>query len=514
MLSQLEKELSNLSLIHIDIKYINSLRARVQKLQSNSSLKFNSSCAQCTQNKQKVASDLVAAEKELAAAESAETSARAKNEITQNLIADLNNKIQSCRKITSDNMRARDLISEENKLQLEIEIATQKLSTLRAHIISYNLHKNNLEKLHILQEKLVFARSVLAAKQKIAAAATYKQYLLCQRRDILTAEIADLRSKITSLGAELQISENNVRSVLDYNFLCENKAQLRIHISKIDTTIGNFSAQLAVLVQEITILEAYSRQFPILDQQLQKYKLYADTLDSPALRAGLIKKNITKIIEIANDNLGAVSDFTILPEITDKSLDFYIIEAGSQIPAEASGFQKFIVSISLRLALTKAAPASSNFIIIDEGFGCMDAENIRKLSDLFAIITNEFQFTFIISHIDELQNIIENPLYIHSKNDTALAAHCSYITNTVDTANPLTALAEITEVQLLQKIDKINHAQPPQVQGAMNNDAAAATTGSIDSFTCECGKIIKLKSRAAHMKSVAHARQMQKIINN
>jgi hypothetical protein len=86
----------------------------------------------------------------------------------------------------------------------------------------------------------------------------------------------------------------------------------------------------------------------------------------------------------------------------------------------ASGFQKFVINICFTLFLWKMSNVViPDILIIDEGFGCCDNNNIKLVSEflLYLVHYNEFDFPsiiFIISHINELNNIIEYPLYIEN----------------------------------------------------------------------------------------------------
>ena len=49
-----------------------------------------------------------------------------------------------------------------------------------------------------------------------------------------------------------------------------------------------------------------------------------------------------------------------------------------------------------------------NFIIIDEGFGCMDDKNLKNIGDVFSNIKNVFDLILIITHKEELKDELKN----------------------------------------------------------------------------------------------------------
>ena len=90
------------------------------------------------------------------------------------------------------------------------------------------------------------------------------------------------------------------------------------------------------------------------------------------------------------------------------------------IPIEhGSGFEKFVISISIRIALSLLTPSHSmNLMMIDEGFGVFDNQHNKQLVKMLEPLQSIFKQIFIITHIDELQSELPHKLKI--KNGTIL----------------------------------------------------------------------------------------------
>ena len=98
-------------------------------------------------------------------------------------------------------------------------------------------------------------------------------------------------------------------------------------------------------------------------------------------------------------------DFTIMFEMDGKMVNNYICYGDDkQWPLElASGMEKFISSLAIRIALTNIASLPRpNFMAIDEGWGTMDSDNLNSLYQLFQYLKNIFQFSLIISGLVNL----------------------------------------------------------------------------------------------------------------
>lgn len=81
-----------------------------------------------------------------------------------------------------------------------------------------------------------------------------------------------------------------------------------------------------------------------------------------------------------------------------------------------SGGQTFQASLCLALALAESIPQQSmarqNFFFLDEGFGSLDKESLRIVFDSLKALRQENRIVGVISHVEELQQEIDNFLVI------------------------------------------------------------------------------------------------------
>ena len=132
----------------------------------------------------------------------------------------------------------------------------------------------------------------------------------------------------------------------------------------------------------------------------------------------------SKLIQVFENNinlylLNMTRDFTIKIHYNRKrdKHDIEFLKNGS-IPIEhCSGFEKFVISISIRIALSLLTTSHSmNLMIIDEGFGVFDTRHNKQLVKMLEPLESIFKQIFIITHLDELQS--EIPYKIKIKHGT------------------------------------------------------------------------------------------------
>jgi len=79
----------------------------------------------------------------------------------------------------------------------------------------------------------------------------------------------------------------------------------------------------------------------------------------------------------------------------------------------ASGFEKFITSMSFRIAFQKTLNIGKpNFCIIDEGWSCLDKENRKNIPQVIDILKDHYEHVILISHLNELADEINHPITI------------------------------------------------------------------------------------------------------
>ena len=109
-------------------------------------------------------------------------------------------------------------------------------------------------------------------------------------------------------------------------------------------------------------------------------------------------------------------DFTITIHYEKKKDNKHDIQflKNDSIPIEhCSGFEKFVISISIRIALSILSPTHSmNLMMIDEGFGVFDHRHNKQLLKMLEPLQSIFKHIFVITHLDELQYEIPHKIRI------------------------------------------------------------------------------------------------------
>lgn len=70
-----------------------------------------------------------------------------------------------------------------------------------------------------------------------------------------------------------------------------------------------------------------------------------------------------------------------------------------------SGYQQFVANICLVAAVNRSTVRNRlDFLVIDEGFGAIDQNNIQNLGVIFRVLRNEFRNVVVISHVNNIED--------------------------------------------------------------------------------------------------------------
>jgi len=161
------------------------------------------------------------------------------------------------------------------------------------------------------------------------------------------------------------------------------------------------------------------------EKKIEIYKRYTEITHRNGLSYRLLI-NILKNLEYkTNEILNSVTDFSVNIERIENKL-VSGIEVYKQTETDninilnCSGFEKFIINLAIRLAITNISNQTrTNWIAIDEGFSCMDANNLQNVESLLEKLRMKYDFILLISHLDELKSNCDKYINITKKHKNA-----------------------------------------------------------------------------------------------
>jgi len=234
--------------------------------------------------------------------------------------------------------------------------------------------------------------SVARAQEKLKHAEREKEKMVLFLETHKETAIAEIQDKISAVSRSIdQLEKNQVKTI-------EKIAESKLKIKSLEADYENHNQ---------------------LKRQMKIYDLFSQAVSKKGIPTRIMSSKLPVINSEILNILQGVVEFTVLLE-TDPStntMDIYIDYGDSRRVIElASGMEKMIASLAIRVALINTSSLSkTNMMIIDEGFGSLDATNLEACTRLLESLKKWFRNIIVISHVDAVKDCVDNSVEIIKK---------------------------------------------------------------------------------------------------
>ena len=305
--------------------------------------------------------------------------------------------------------------SAESKKRLETQ--EEKVSQLRTHLsdIKSSFRKIKNENYEAQIEKY---NQILRKKSNLVSSISHaKVSINSLENDIKnnTRIIKENKEKWSDLKARYESQDkDDIRSALSDSLHDKKRTLNRLDRKRIELIekVAKLKAELSVLIER---KEKYDK----LNDAIKVYDLFLQATSKRGIPVQIINSLLPKInLEISKILKGVVG-FTVELEadMDSNSMDIYINYGDSRRIIElGSGMEKMISSLAIRVALINISSLpKTNMLIIDEGFGSLDETNLESCGNLLKSLKKWFKNILVISHIDEIKDIVDNTIDIRKR---------------------------------------------------------------------------------------------------
>jgi DNA repair exonuclease SbcCD ATPase subunit len=198
------------------------------------------------------------------------------------------------------------------------------------------------------------------------------------------------------------------------NGLNRTKGEIESEIKSINKDIAGLNGSISSLESFIEGIKSKMDEVKELEEKNRLYTYYLDAVKRDGVPYELISKAMPVIENEINNILGQVVDFSIVMDIDGKSINAKIVYEDQEWPLEmCSGMEKFVSGLAIRVALINICNLPRpNFLVIDEGFGTLDANNLSSLFMMMQYLKTQFDFIWMISHLEQMRDIVDGLIEI------------------------------------------------------------------------------------------------------
>ena len=288
------------------------------------------------------------------------------------------------------------------KLAEELAAEERQLATLTSH----------------LRGKSALVKRVAEQQAALAGAGEAQARMagLTERRDKWAATLAADRAELDRLNAEAE----------QYRLVTRDAAARQRAVDELRAEDAKCKAALGAAQQKLAALEGLARRREQLRAERQQladehglYEELRDAFGKRGVPALMIEAAVPEIEASANALLGRMTSgrmhvrFNTQRETqagdTRETLDIQISdELGTRAYENFSGGEQFRVNFAIRVALSQLLARRSGTqlqtLIMDEGFGVLDAAGRERLVEAINAAQDDFQRILVVTHIDELKD--------------------------------------------------------------------------------------------------------------
>ena len=263
-----------------------------------------------------------------------------------------------------------------------------------------------------------------------------KYNAIVQRKSQLVSSISNILIKINShekdientrpLIPELETTYKDLKEMFDNQdsndgqLLLEKKIKSTNNdIKSLDKNRTSLITKLAKEKAERDMLVKQKEEFEKISKSLRAYDLFLQATSNKGIPVQIIHSMLPQINAEISKILKGVVGFTVELEadLDSNSMDIYINYGDSRRIVElGSGMEKMMASLAIRVALINVSSLpKTSMLMIDEGFGALDETNLEACGKLLQSLKKWFKNIVIISHIDEIKDIVDNNIDIIKK---------------------------------------------------------------------------------------------------
>ena len=237
-----------------------------------------------------------------------------------------------------------------------------------------------------------------------------------------------VRTQITTTKNEIKKAKKEMAKLQKTVDVLEGKEfeRKKASLHKIRETIHGLEAKKQEILRELGGKQESLKRLLVEEEEtkslIKKLKIYDSILaafSKTGIPAMVLKSQLPAINQELSKILEGIVEFKISLETDIKSnvMDVYIEDAHSRRIIElASGMEKTIASLALRVALINLSSLpKSDILIIDEGFGALDEENIQSCMEMLTFLRGYFKTILVISHVTPIKEVADR--IIEVKND-------------------------------------------------------------------------------------------------
>lgn len=233
--------------------------------------------------------------------------------------------------------------------------------------------------------------------------------------------LTQAEEKISTQIKDLKFSEE------EYKKVEKELKEKREERHSAELLLKDLNHQIDTIKKEIGQIEDEIKKAVEMDKEIKReeeQRLYLEKLDLlfSDFRVSLIGRIRPTLSRYAKELFSELCENRYEDLELNEDYEIYIYDQGERFSIERfSGGETDLANLSLRIAISLLISESSgvdfSFIILDEIFGSQDTGRKENILNALAKLKNRFRQIFLITHIDDIKDSVENLIYVTENED-------------------------------------------------------------------------------------------------
>ena len=240
------------------------------------------------------------------------------------------------------------------------------------------------------------------------------------------SEIKQIEAEILNIDVKIKQHYDNEQKIKDNDRYNSEIKDCITEITELNTSKRQISQEYKQVIGQLNMyksekhtIERDIKKLVETEQMILDYDLYLMALSKDGVPYELISKTIPAIENEVNQVLdNMMVGFNLKLTMDGKNIETMICYENNCWNLElSSGMEKFVSSLAIRIGLINISTLPRpNFLVIDEGFGTLDGDNIANMEGAFQYLKTQFDFVLIVSHLDTIKDYMDMLIPINVKN--------------------------------------------------------------------------------------------------
>jgi hypothetical protein len=429
----LEKEIKIINTINYDdiniiqdkITLLEKIKNKNERLKKILLCRYNDNCDVCVDNNKEIILEkniLIEEIKNLQTNDTYEELIKDKNKLLSEIDTNMKNEKENTKIIKLIN----NLEVDFNKKEYELEKINLIINDYEKNKQKIEENKNIDDEISLLKEKINLINDNNEDNEE------YKSYIRIKDENEKNKKILDeYHVQINNLDKNIDKSDTQIKKFKDDKILYEKNIIKLDEIKIIDKKINDLyriikqkkdelekiKDKLKINLHNKNLRSHFNNLIEDANKKLKIAKVLEKAYDNNGFTKLIINEIIPNMEQSMSRITGTLCDYTV--EI-DEKLEIYLVRGHIKYKiGGGSGSEKLIVNIAFRLWMVEygLTICKSSMMMIDESFNSFDIDRRLLLPLIIEEILKRYDKILIISHMEELKNLVKKTIKIKKIND-------------------------------------------------------------------------------------------------